>query len=141
MPNPKPNLGGLREYQIKTKEETIKKVRDAVKVLRKATKPINFKTVSEKSGVSTVTIYKYSELVDLVSQYRNSNSRKRIKRRINVTIAQIEVINDGLEMKIQELKKENNWYMKRIEVQNLELEFLRKEIVTLRAAVENKVDK
>lgn len=141
MPNPKPNLGGLREYQIKAKEETIKKVRDAVKALRKATKPINFKTVSERSGVSTVTIYKYSELVDLVSHYRNGNSGKRVKRRTNVTIAQLEVINEGLEMKIQELKKENDWYMKRIEVQNLELEFLRKEIVTLRASVENKVDK
>lgn len=141
MPNPTPTLGGLREYQVKRKEETIKKVRDAVKVLKKTAKSVNFKTVSEKSGVSTVTIYKYSELVDLVNHYRNGYSEKRVKRRSNVTIAQIEVINEGLAMKVQELKKENNWYMKRIEVQNLELEFLKKEIVTLRASIENSVEK
>ena len=141
MPNPKPNLGGLKTYQVKKKEETIKKIKDAIKMLRKATKPINFKTVSEKSGVSTVTIYKYSDLADLVRHYRDGHSGKRIKRRINVTIAQLEVINEGLEMKAQELKKENNWYMNRIEVQNLELEFLRKEIGKLRSSVGNKVEK
>ena len=141
MPNPTPTLGGLREYQVKRKEETIKKVKDAVKALKKTTKSVNFRTVSEKSGVSTVTIYKYSELVDLVNHYRNGYSEKRVKRRNNVTIAQLEVINEGLAMKVQELKKENNWYMKRIEVQNLELEFLKKGIVTLRASIENKVEK
>jgi len=141
MPNAKPNLVGLKEYQFKKKEETIRKVKDAVKALRKATKPINFKTVSERSRISTVTIYKYSELVDLIMKYRDGHSGKRVKRRTNVTIAQLEVINEGLEMKIQELKKENNWYMKRIEVQNLELEFLRKEVVTLKALSGNKVEK
>ena len=137
MPNPKPNLGGLKKYQVKKKEETIKKVRDAVKALRKKTRPVNFKTVSEKSGVSTVTIYKYSELVELIRYYRDGNSG-HVKKRNNVTIAQLELINEGLEMKLQELKKENNWYMKRIEVQNLELEFLRKEIDSLRASIGNK---
>ena len=141
MPNPKPNLGGLRKYQVKKKGDTIKKVRDAVKALRKATNPINFKTVSEKSGVSTVTIYKYPELVDLIRHYRDGCLGKRVKRRINITIAQLEVINEGLEMKIQELIKENNWYKKRIEAQNQELEFLRKKIVTFRASLEQKGDK
>ena len=141
MPNPKPNLVGLKKYHVKKKEETIKKVKDAVKTLRKATKPVNFKTVADKSGVSTVTIYKYSELVDLIKHYRDVNSGNCVKRRANVTIAQLEVINQGLEMKIQELRKENNWYMKRIEVQNLELEFLRKEIVTLKSSVGNMVAK
>jgi len=135
MPNPKPNLAGLKKYQIDKKEETIINVRHAVRALRKMTKPINFKTVSEKSGVSTVTIYKYPELVDLITHYRDGNSGKRIKRRTNVTIAQLEAINEGLEMKIQELTKENNWYRKRIEMQNLDLEFLRKEIVTLRSSI------
>lgn len=135
MPNAKPNLAGLREYQVKKKEATIKKVRNAVRALRKATRPVNFKTASEKSGVSTVTIYKYSELVNLIRHYRDGHSKNRVKRRTNVTITQLEVINDGLVMKIQELKKENNWYRKRIEVQNLELEFLRKEIVTMKALI------
>ena len=43
MPNPKPNLAGLRMYHVKKREETIEKVTVAVKILRKATKPINFK--------------------------------------------------------------------------------------------------
>lgn len=53
-------------------------------------------------------------------------SSSRIRKRQNTTLTQLEVINQGLERKVEELTKENEWIKKRIEVQNGEIQELKK---------------
>jgi thiamine pyrophosphate-dependent acetolactate synthase large subunit-like protein len=133
MPNYKPSQSGLERYRQNRKEETEQKIKEAIETLRKAKKPVNFNSVSQTAGLSTVTLYKYNELAELIRSYRDNHSvHQKIKKRVNVTVAQLEVINQGLERKVEELTEENKWLQKRIEFQNGEILELKKQLQLLK---------
>ncbi len=128
MPNKNPQQTGLEAYRNRCKENTFDNVRNAIQNLKKQKKAININAVAKEARVSNVTIYKYSELVDEINACKNQKIPRVNKMIKNINVNQMQVIIDGLEMKIEELQKENEWFKKRIEVQNGEIYELRKSI-------------
>ncbi|KEI77744.1 hypothetical protein N452_03635 [Clostridium botulinum A2 117] len=129
MANKKPLQEGLAEYRSKRKLETQEKILRAFESLKRSNLKVSVSAVAKKAEVSTVTIYKYPEIADKIKWYRDGETVKRVKKRKNVTINQLEIINQGLELKIEELKKENQELKKRIEVQNGEIFELKNQIM------------
>ena len=125
MPNYIPTQDGLKKYREECKRQTKEKIISAINDLKKAKKEININAVARESGVSTVTIYKYKDLANEIKGYRDNVSKNAIKKRNNVSLMQLQVINEGLQLKVEELQKENEWLKKRIEVQNGEIQELR----------------
>lgn len=121
MANKTPSQNGLIDYRRQRQIDTQNKIIEAFESIKRSTKKMSINSVAKKAGVSTVTVYKYPELADKIKGFRDGSPTKRIKKRSNVTINQLETINQGLEMKIEELKKENEALRKRIEVQNGEI--------------------
>ncbi|MGE7763836.1 hypothetical protein [Peribacillus sp. NPDC096540] len=52
-----------------------------------------------------------------------------VKKRKNTTASQLEVINQGVEKKVEELAQENEWLKKRIEIQNGQIQELKKQLL------------
>lgn len=124
MANKQPQQGGLNDYRARKKQETVFKVEDAVNYLKEHRKPININSVAKQSGVSSVTIYKYPELIKLIKGSKTPVSHRRPEGNSN-NVAQMQVIIDGLKLKNEELIKENELLKKRIEIQNGEIYELR----------------
>ncbi|WP_062354685.1 DUF6262 family protein [Bacillus kwashiorkori] len=122
MPNYNPPQTGLNRYREQKRAETEHKIKTAFESLKKGKKEVNINAVAKKAGVSTVTVYKYTELAEQIKKYRDKPASPRVKKRQNTTLAQLEVINQGLVRKIEELTKENEWLKKRIEIQNGEIQ-------------------
>lgn len=121
MANKTPLQDGLVNYRKQIQTNTQAKIIEAFESIKRSNKKMSINSVAKKAGISTVTVYKYPELADKIKRFRDGESVKRIKKRSNVTVSQLDIINQGLEMKIEELKKENEALRKRIEVQNGEI--------------------
>lgn len=126
MPNNTPQQLGLESYRAKRKKNTFDSIRNAIQSLKKQRKVININSVAKEANISNVTIYKYPELIDEINIAKGQKSAKQRKSMKSANMAQMQVIIDGLEMRAEELQKENNWLKKRIEVQNGEIQELRK---------------
>lgn len=124
MANKQPQQSGLNSYRARKKQETVSRVEDAVKYLKEHRKTVNINSVANQSGVSSVTIYKYPELIKLIKGSKSTASRPRPEGNSN-NVAQMQVIIDGLRLKNEELIKENELLKKRIEIQNGEIYELR----------------
>lgn len=125
MPNYNPPQNGLNHYREQKKADTEQRIKSAFESLKSGKREVNINAVAKKAGVSTVTLYKYTELAKQIKGYRDKPSSPRVKKRQNTTLAQLDVINQGLERKIEELTKENEWLKKRNEVQNGEIQELK----------------
>ena len=67
----KRNISGLLQHSDALKNETVEKVNAAIDTLKRSkTKKINFKTVSELSGISTTTLYNNPALRERISSLR-----------------------------------------------------------------------
>jgi NADH:ubiquinone oxidoreductase subunit C len=127
------NTSGLLQHAALLKSETEEKVNRAIDTLKRSkTKKINFKTVSELSGISTTTLY------------NNPALRERIEslRAVKQLPAQEAVAPDlsardrerELRQEIQKLKEEKHMLV----VQLVELEYLRQENRQLKALLSQK---
>lgn len=127
------NTSGLLQHAASLKRETEEKVNRAIDTLKRSkTKKINFKTVSELSGISTTTLY------------NNPALRERIEslRAVKQLPAQEAVTPDlsardrerALRQEIQKLKEEKHMLV----VQLVELEHLRQENRQLKALLNQK---
>ncbi|MGL4912194.1 MAG: DUF6262 family protein [Romboutsia sp.] len=128
MANKSPVQDGLIDYRTQKQVDTQKRILEAFESLKRGKSNVSISAVAKKAGVSTVTIYKYTEIADKIKGIRDGETTKRVKKRNNVTINQLEIINQGLELKIEELKKENAELKKRIEVQNGQIFELKNEM-------------
>ena len=127
------NISGLLQHATALKSETEERVNHAIDTLKRSkTKKINFKTVSELSGISTTTLY------------NNPVLRERIEslRAVRQVSVQEVVVPDPsardrerkLRQEIQRLKEEKHMLV----IQLVELEHLRKENRQLKALLSQK---
>ena len=128
MANKSPIQEGLIDYRTQKQVDTQKRILEAFESLKRGKSNVSISAVAKKAGISTVTIYKYPEIADKIKGIRDGEITQRVKKRNNVTINQLEIINQGLEIKIEELKKENAELKKRIEVQNGQIFELKNEM-------------
>jgi hypothetical protein len=96
------NISGLLQYAAAIKDGTEEKVNNAIDTLKRSkTKKINFKTVSELSGVSTTTLYNNPILRERISSLR-AVKKSTQESALPDTLAR--VCNRELELR-QEIKK------------------------------------
>jgi|GEM_PF-398022 len=107
----KRNTSGLEAHAQQKRESAIKRTEDAIARLIKDKRPVNFKTVSEESGVSRTWLYKEPEIKDRINQIKNkqtnkSRSKKKVDNQLNDRpIDKAEI--DELKTKIKKLETEN----------------------------------
>jgi AcrR family transcriptional regulator len=99
----------LKSIHEKRKANTLEKVDQAIKILIRANKGINFNSVSEESGVSKASLYNHIDIRERIESLRDQQSKapsqKQIKRQMND--ANKDVLIEALKRKIKELEKEN----------------------------------
>jgi len=67
----KNNTYGIKEHARKRNQETLEKVDNAIKRLKRSkTKNINFKTVAEEAGIATATLYNNLQLKERIESLR-----------------------------------------------------------------------
>ncbi len=114
------NTSGLEAHVQQKRESAIKRTEDAIAKLERENRPVNFKTVSEESGVSRTWLYKEPEIKDKINQIKNkqinkSCSRKNIVNQLNNQFIDISQI-DELKTKIKKLSTENYTLRNHLEV-------------------------
>ena len=116
----KRNTSGLEAHAQQKRESAIKRTEDAMARLIQEKRPVNFKTVSEESGVSRTWLYKEPEIKDRINQIKNkqtnkSRSKKKVHNQLNnqpIDTSQI----DELKTKIKKLETENYALRSHLEV-------------------------
>lgn len=133
MGKTKRNVSGLLLHAAALKNGTEEKVNQAIDALKRSkTKKINFKTVSELSGVSTTTLYNSPVLRERIKSLRAVT-----KKQVPGPTASDDVIRDReheLRQEIQKLREEKRMLI----VQLVEIEQIRSENQRLMALLSQK---
>ncbi len=133
MRKPKRNISGLLQHAASLKSDTEEKVSRAIDTLKRSkTKRINFKTVSELSGVSTTTLYNNPVLRERISSLRAIQT-KLVQETPIYDISDREKIR-SLRQEIQKLKEDKKLLINQlVELEQLKDENKRlKELLSLR---------
>lgn len=97
-------LSGLEKFQKQKRESTIQKVKDTIKLLQDEGKDVNFKSVSRHSFITRKTLYKVSEIRELIESVR-------------VPLASVdEQIFLKIKNQLEELQKENEMLKAELEL-------------------------
>lgn len=129
----KRNISGLLQHTASLKSNTEEKVNRAIDTLKRSkTKKINFKTVSELSGVSTTTLYNNPVLRERISSLRAIQT-KPVQEMPVYDISDREKIR-SLRQEIQKLKDDKKLLIDQlVELEQLKAENKRlKELLSLR---------
>lgn len=129
----KRNISGLLQHTASLKSNTEEKVNRAIDTLKRSkTKKINFKTVSELSGVSTTTLYNNPVLRERISSLRAIQT-KPVQEMPVYDISDREKIR-SLRQEIQKLKEDKKLLIDQlVELEQLKAENKRlKELLSLR---------
>lgn len=129
----KRNISGLLQHTASLKSNTEEKVDRAIDTLKRSkTKKINFKTVSELSGVSTTTLYNNPVLRERISSLRAIQT-KPVQEMPVYDISDREKIR-SLRQEIQKLKEDKKLLIDQlVELEQLKAENKRlKELLSLR---------
>ncbi len=116
----KRNTSGLEAHAQQKRESAIKRTESAIARLIKDKRPVNFKTVSEESGVSRTWLYKEPEIKDRINQIKNkqtnkSCSKRKIDNQLNNQAIDPSQI-DEFKTKIKKLETENYALRNHLEV-------------------------
>jgi hypothetical protein len=124
----KRNISGLLKYTAALKSDTEVKVNQAIDALKRSkTKKINFKAVSELSGVSTTTLYNNSVLRERIKSLRAVT--KVQAQELAVPDTSVRDRERELRQEIQKLREEKKMLINQL----VELESLRIENKKLKA--------
>lgn len=128
----KRNVSGLLQHAATLKNDTEKKVNSAIDTLKRSkTKKINFKTVSELSGISTTTLYNNPVLRERISSLR---AVKKLAQEPAAPNALTRNRERELRQEIQKLKEEKQMLI----AQLVEMESLKSENRRLKALINQK---
>ncbi len=116
----KRNTSGLEAHAQQKRESALERVEEAITKLIQENQPVNFKTVSEESGVSRTWLYKESEIKDKINQIKNKQMNKvRSKQNTADTLNNQLVYSsqtEELKTKIKKLETENYALRNHLEV-------------------------
>lgn len=107
----KRNTSGLEAHAQQKRESALKRTEDAIARLVREKRPVNFKSVSEESGVSRTWLYKEPEIKTKINQIKNQRSSKSRSTSCTVDSSSHQSIDtsviDELKKKIKKLETEN----------------------------------
>ena len=116
----KRNTSGLEAHAQHKRESALKRTEEAIARLQSDKRPVNFKTVSEESGVSRTWLYKEPEIKARINEIKNKkNTKSRSKKATThqgnnhpIDTSQI----DELKTKVRKLETENYTLRNHLEV-------------------------
>lgn len=115
------NIEGLRSSaQIKA-EQTRQRAEEAVSLLLRERRPINFKTVAETAQISTAWLYAHEEIKMRIIHLRTQQTAKaqvKLPPRAQASSASKDAMITALRQRIQKLEKENSDLKRQVEVAN-----------------------
>ena len=116
----KRNTSGLEAHAQQKRESAIKRTEEAIARLIKNKRPVNFKTVSEESGVSRTWLYKEPEIkarINKIKDKKASLSRSKRSTSNNANNQPIDTSQiDEYKTKIRKLETENYTLRNHLEV-------------------------
>lgn len=116
----KRNTSGLEAHAQHKRESALKRTEDAIARLVQEKRPVNFKTVSEESGVSRTWLYKEPEIKAKINEIKNRKSLKTQGRQSATSNSSHQPIDtsviDELKKKIKKLETENYALRSHLEV-------------------------
>ncbi|MBD2778247.1 DUF6262 family protein [Iningainema tapete] len=116
----KRNTSGLEAHAQQKRESALERVGEAITKLIQENKPVNFKTVSEESGVSRTWLYKELEIKEKINQIKTQQISKERRQKndentLNNKRIDSEQINE-LKTQIKKLETENYALRNHLEV-------------------------
>ena len=116
----KRNTSGLEAHAQQKRESAIKRTEEAIARLQSEKRPVNFKTVSEESGVSRTWLYKEPEIKARINEIKDKKtSKSRIKKSAsnNLSNEPIDTLQiNEFKTKIRKLETENYALRNHLEV-------------------------
>lgn len=116
----KRNTSGLEAHAQQKRESALKRTEEAIARLLKNKRPVNFKTVSEESGVSRTWLYKEPEIKAKINQIKNQKSIKSRTKKSDSNYGSNQLIDTSkineLKTKIRKLETENYTLRNHLEV-------------------------
>lgn len=116
----KRNTSGLEVHAQQKRESALERTEDAIARLIQQKRPVNFKTVSEESGVSRTWLYKEPDIKARINQLKNKHSSEPRSRQNATTNSDYQTIDtssiDELKQKIKKLETENYALRNHLEV-------------------------
>jgi Family of unknown function (DUF6262) len=111
------NTEGIKAAAQKKRQESLNKTDEAIKVLIKTQKPINFESVAQAAGVTRQWIYREPELRRRIETLREQQSpKKAIPKNQSASDASKDAIIKTLRQRLRKAEDENKELQKRIEV-------------------------
>jgi len=116
----KRNTSGLEAHAQQKRESAIKRTEEAIARLIQEKRPVNFKTVSEESGVSRTWLYKEPEIKARINGIKNKKSTKSSIKKSDSSNLNNQPIDtsqaDKFKTKIRKLETENYALRNHLEV-------------------------
>jgi len=115
------NIDGLRSNAQKKAEQTKRRAEEAIALLIKEQRPINFKIVAETAGISTAWLYEHKPIKERIIHLRAELSPKaqvKLPPREQASSASKDAMIAALRQRIQKLEKENSDLKRQVEVAN-----------------------
>lgn len=116
----KRNTSGLEAHAQQKRESALKRTEEAIARLIKDKRPVNFKTVSEESGVSRTWLYKEPEIKARINEIKNKKSTKLRTKKSASSNSNNQPIDtlliDEFKTKIRKLETENYTLRNHLEV-------------------------
>lgn len=116
----KRNTSGLEAHAQQKRESALKRTEEAIARLVKDKRPVNFKTVSEESGVSRTWLYKEPEIKARINEIKNKKNTKYRSKKSTFSNSNNQLIDtsqiDEYKTKIRKLETENYTLRNHLEV-------------------------
>ena len=96
------SLSGLEKFQKQKRQNTIEKVKNAIRILQDEGKDVNFKSVSRQSSITRKTLYKVHEIRDLIeslrvtTSYGNDQDLQKIQQKLHILEEENRVLKDEI---------------------------------------------
>ena len=117
--NHKRNVEGLRQSAQKRRQAALQRTDNAIRLLLRDGRPINFKTVSEAAKVSTAWLYQQEEIKQQIRHLRETGTqlvKLPLPQRERASNASKEAIIAALRQRVKKLDEENLALRKQLEV-------------------------
>lgn len=105
------NTAGLAAYAQKRKEQKRKSVEEAIAVLLREQKPVNFHTVAKRAAVSKAYLYSQHDLRERIDALRQQGMEQMVRERATRSPGKTDASRDlvilAKDRRIKELEAEN----------------------------------
>src|SRR5260370_28227606 len=121
------NTDGLRSHAQRKAAATEQRAEDAIALLLREQRPINFNTVAQTAGISTAWLYEHESIKERIIHLRAKSVPKpqiKIPLREQASSASKDAMITALRQRIGKLERKTRYLKRQVEVANVHLDQL-----------------